>query len=120
MPDFIALDALVGQTAATAPDRIAVIDGERELSYAGLNELIDRVAAAMQADGLAPRDVISICSLSSNRICRDLSRRIARRRRGRALAPSSTPHGFCGDGEGFRRQDTVHGRGHRGGDGSFV
>jgi hypothetical protein len=25
MPDFIALDTLVGQTAATAPDRIAVI-----------------------------------------------------------------------------------------------
>ncbi|MEA2818678.1 MAG: long-chain acyl-CoA synthetase, partial [Bradyrhizobium sp.] len=65
MPDFIALDALVGQTAAIAPDRIAVIDGERRLSYDGLDELIDRVAAAMQADGLQPRDVISICALSS-------------------------------------------------------
>jgi len=31
MPDFIALDALVGQTAATAPHRIAVIDDERQL-----------------------------------------------------------------------------------------
>src|SRR3954447_1014721 len=38
MPDFIALDALVGQTAAIAPDRIAVIDGERRLSYDGLDE----------------------------------------------------------------------------------
>jgi non-ribosomal peptide synthetase component F len=47
MPDFIALDALVGQAAAIAPDRIAVIDGERQLSYAGLNDLIDRTAAAM-------------------------------------------------------------------------
>ena len=33
MPDFMALDALVGQTAAIAPDRVAVIDGERQLSY---------------------------------------------------------------------------------------
>ena len=51
MPDFIALDTLVAQTAAIAPDRIAVIDGERQLSYDGLDELIDRVAAALQADG---------------------------------------------------------------------
>ena len=65
MPDFIALDALVGQTAVNAPDRIAVIDGERQLSYAGLNDLINRVAASLQADGLQPRDVISICALSS-------------------------------------------------------
>jgi long-chain acyl-CoA synthetase len=34
MPDFIALDALVGRTAKTVPDRVAVIDGERKLSYA--------------------------------------------------------------------------------------
>ena len=48
MPDFIALDGLVGQTAAIAPDRIAVIDGERRLSYDGLDELIDRVAAELR------------------------------------------------------------------------
>ena len=65
MPDFITLDALVGQTAARAPSRIAVIDGDRKLSYSGLDDLINRVAASLQADGLAPRDVISICALSS-------------------------------------------------------
>ena len=32
MPDFITLDALVGQTAARAPSRSAVIDGDRKLS----------------------------------------------------------------------------------------
>src|SRR5947209_6376408 len=65
MPEFVALDALVGQTAANAPDRLAVIDDARAVTYDELDELIDRVAAAMQADGLKPRDVISISALSS-------------------------------------------------------
>jgi acyl-CoA synthetase (AMP-forming)/AMP-acid ligase II len=95
MPDFIALDALIEQTAATAPDRIAVIDGERQLSYAGLNDLIDRVAAAMQADGLQPRDVISICALSSIEYVATF---LGALRAGIAvapLAPSSTPQDFA-------------------------
>jgi non-ribosomal peptide synthetase component E (peptide arylation enzyme) len=49
MPDFIALDALVGQTAVNAPDRIAVVDGERQPSYAALDDLINRVAATTTA-----------------------------------------------------------------------
>jgi long-chain acyl-CoA synthetase len=95
MPDFIALDALVGQTAANAPDRIAVIDGERQLSYAGLNDLINRVAASLQTDGLQPRDVISICALSSIEYVATF---LAALRAGVAvapLAPSSTPHDFA-------------------------
>src|ERR1041384_1303258 len=95
MPEFIALDALVGQTAATAPDRLAVIDGERQLNYAGLNDLIDRVAAAMQADGLKPRDVISICALSSIEYVATF---LGALRAGIAVAPlepSSTPDDFA-------------------------
>ena len=95
MPEFIALDALVGQTAATAPDRLAVIDGERALTYDELDELIDRVAAAMQADGLKPRDVISICALSSIEYVATF---LGALRAGIAvapLAPSSTPQDFA-------------------------
>jgi acyl-CoA synthetase (AMP-forming)/AMP-acid ligase II len=95
MPDFIALDALVGQATAIAPDRIAVIDGERQLSYAGLNDLIDRIAAALQADGLVPRDVISICASSS---IEDVAILLGALRAGVAvapLAPSSTPQDFA-------------------------
>jgi long-chain acyl-CoA synthetase len=95
MPDFIALDALVGQTAAIAPDRIAVIDGERQLSYAGLNDLINRVAASLQTDGLQPRDVISICGSSSIEYVATF---LGALRAGIAvapLAPSSTPHDFA-------------------------
>ncbi len=48
MPEFITLDALVRQTAEAAPARIAVIEGSHQISYGGLNALIDRVAAALQ------------------------------------------------------------------------
>jgi acyl-CoA synthetase (AMP-forming)/AMP-acid ligase II len=95
MPDFIALDALVGLTAAIASDRIAVVDGERQLSYDDLDELIDRVAAALQADGLRPRDVISICALSSIEYVATF---LGALRAGVAvapLAPSSTPQDFA-------------------------
>src|ERR1044072_2741979 len=95
MPDFTALDALVGQTAAIAPDRIAVIDGERRLSYGDLDELIDRVAAALQASGLRPRDVISICALSSIEYVATF---LGALRAGVAVAPlaaSWRPHGFA-------------------------
>jgi long-chain acyl-CoA synthetase len=95
MPEFIALDALVGRTAVTAPDRVAVIDGERSLSYHELDQLIDRVAAAMQADGLQPRDVISICALSSIEYVATF---LGALRAGVAvapLAPSSTPDDFA-------------------------
>ena len=95
MPDFITLDALVGQTAARAPSRIAVIDGNRKLDYAGLDDLINRVAASLQADGLAPRDVISICALSSIEY---VAAFLGALRAGVAvapLAPSSTAHDFA-------------------------
>ncbi|ABE41300.1 AMP-dependent synthetase and ligase [Rhodopseudomonas palustris BisB5] len=65
MPDFITLDALVRNTAQARPDRIAVIDGERKLRYAEFDALIDRIAAALQRDGVKPTDAISICALSS-------------------------------------------------------
>src|SRR4051812_11199671 len=95
MPESIALDALVGQTAAIAPDRVAVIDGERALTYDALDQLIDRVAAAMQADGLKPRDVISICALSSIEYVATF---LGALRAGVAvapLAPSLTPQDFA-------------------------
>src|SRR6201991_5144056 len=96
MPDFIALDALVGQTAAIAPDRIAVIDGERQLSYGDLDELIDRVAAALQVDGLQPRDVISICALSSIEYVATFLGALSGGVAVALLAPSATPHDFAG------------------------
>ncbi|MFC0242097.1 class I adenylate-forming enzyme family protein [Rhodopseudomonas telluris] len=95
MPDFITLDALVRNTAQASPDRLAVIDGERQLRYAEFDALIDRVAAALQRDGVKPTDTISICALSSIEYAATF---LAGLRVGVAvapLAPSSTAHDFA-------------------------
>ncbi|WP_022720993.1 class I adenylate-forming enzyme family protein [Rhodopseudomonas sp. B29] len=95
MSDFITLDALVRGTAQSAPDRIAVVDGTRQLRYAEFDALIDRVAAALQRDGVQPTDAISICALSSLEYVAVF---LGALRVGVAvapLAPSSTAHDFA-------------------------
>jgi long-chain acyl-CoA synthetase len=63
--DFGTVAELVAAFAKEAPDRKALIDGERELSYGELNTLIDSIAAKFLAEGLAPQDVIAICAATS-------------------------------------------------------
>lgn len=95
MPDFITLPALIHGYARSKPNHIAIIDGDRRTSYAAFDALIDAVAAAMQADGLGPRDVISICASSSLEYAATF---LGALRAGIAvapLAPSSTPHDFA-------------------------
>lgn len=95
MPDFITLDALVRNTAASKPTKIAVIDVDRQIDYAAFDALIDRIAASLQASGLKPRDAISICALSSIEYAAVF---LGALRVGVAvapLAPSSTPADFA-------------------------
>ena len=95
MSDFIALDALVRDTAAARPAHTAIIDDRRTLSYAEFDALIDGVAAALQADGLKPQDVISICAYSTIEYAATF---LGALRAGIAvapLAPSSTPTDFA-------------------------
>jgi long-chain acyl-CoA synthetase len=94
MPDFITLDALVRDTGQRLPKKTAVIDGERQIDYAAFDDLIDRVAASLQASGLKPQDAISICALSSIEYAATF---LGALRAGIAvapLAPSSTPVDF--------------------------
>ena len=95
MPEFVTLDALVAATARSKPDKIAVIDGDRQLSYAAFNDQINRVTAALQRDGVQPCDSIAICALSSAEYVVTF---LGALRAGVAvapLAPSSTPRDFA-------------------------
>ncbi|MEO9101032.1 MAG: class I adenylate-forming enzyme family protein, partial [Rhodoferax sp.] len=56
---------LIRLHAQAAPDRRAVIDGTRAIGYRELDELMDRVAAALQRDGCRVGDSIAICASSS-------------------------------------------------------
>ena len=58
-PD-IPVHALLDQTAARAPNRIAVIFGGMELTYSELKELSDRFAAALDDMGVKKGDRVAI------------------------------------------------------------
>ncbi len=63
--EFVLISDLVRRTALEAPQRVALFDDERSLSYRGLDDWIDRVAAALQRDGVRARETIAICAVSS-------------------------------------------------------
>jgi long-chain acyl-CoA synthetase len=65
LPEFALISDIVRQTALEAPERIALIDGERSLTYREFDADIDRVAAALQRDGVKPRETIAICAAAS-------------------------------------------------------
>lgn len=63
--DFVPIADLIGAHAAREPRHAALIQGERTLDYASLDALMNRVAAALQRDGIRPRETIAICAANS-------------------------------------------------------
>ena len=55
-----ALGDLPRRTAARVPDRLAITDGDTRLTYAELDALVDRTAAAIQASGLTAGDRLAL------------------------------------------------------------
>jgi long-chain acyl-CoA synthetase len=64
---FTVITELVHEHAQQRPTQTALSDGTQYLTYAELDALTDRVAAALQRDGLKPGDAIGICGMSSVR-----------------------------------------------------
>jgi long-chain acyl-CoA synthetase len=93
--DFGTVSDLLRAHAAERPAHMAVIDGERRVTYAELDALVDRVAASLQRDGLKSADVIAICAPSSIEYVATF---VGGLRAGVAvspLAPSSTAEGLA-------------------------
>jgi acyl-CoA synthetase (AMP-forming)/AMP-acid ligase II len=63
--DFSTIPAVVHQHALLAPARRAMVQGDQVLSYAELDALMDRVAVALQREGLHAGDAIAICAGTS-------------------------------------------------------
>jgi long-chain acyl-CoA synthetase len=63
--DFAALPDLIRAHAAERPDHPAVIEGDRTLTFAALVALMDRVAFALQRDGISSGDSVAICAQTS-------------------------------------------------------
>ena len=66
LPDFETLPDLIASHARARGDATALVCGDACLSYAELDAAMDRVAATLQRDGLAPRDTIAICAHACN------------------------------------------------------
>ena len=63
--EFGLIADLICLHARQAPERLALIDDARQLSYGELDSLMDRVAASLQHGGLQAGDAIAICAASS-------------------------------------------------------
>ena len=60
--DFRALGDIVREHAAARPAHAALVQGETTLTYGALDALMDRVAAALQRDGVLQGQAIALCS----------------------------------------------------------
>ncbi|SFM97017.1 class I adenylate-forming enzyme family protein [Variovorax sp. OV329] len=63
--DFGTIADAIRLHAAARPDNPALRDDEASLSYGQLDALMDRVAAALQRDGLKTGDAVAVCAASS-------------------------------------------------------
>ncbi|HEY2662279.1 MAG TPA: class I adenylate-forming enzyme family protein [Caulobacteraceae bacterium] len=93
--DFGTLPALIGAQAAERPDQVALIHGERFLTYGELDRLMDRVAAGLQRDGVKPRDAIAVCALTSIEYVAVFMGALRAGVAVAPLAPSSTPESLA-------------------------
>ncbi len=63
--EFVTVSELVREYAGRDPRRPALRQDGRSLDYGELDALMDRVASALQRDGVAPQEAIAICAGTS-------------------------------------------------------
>src|SRR5687768_822908 len=63
--EFGTIADLVRLHAAARPGQTAFIQGTRRVSYQELDVLMNRVAAALQRDGIRPGEAIAACAATS-------------------------------------------------------
>ncbi len=63
--EFGTIAELISTHAVETPQATALILGEQRVSFAELDRLMDRVAAALQRDGLVSGEIIAVCARNS-------------------------------------------------------
>ncbi len=64
-PAYRVITELIREHALARPQQPALAQGDVHLTYAGLDALMDRIAASLQRDGLRPGDSIALCADAS-------------------------------------------------------
>jgi long-chain acyl-CoA synthetase len=62
---FRAIADLVREHAWARPSQRAAVQGERSVTWAQVNFMVDRIAASLQRDGVQPKDTVAICASNS-------------------------------------------------------
>jgi acyl-CoA synthetase (AMP-forming)/AMP-acid ligase II len=93
---FESLPDLIRLHAAARPSAAAVADSRCRLDYSQLDQAMDRVAAAMQREGLQPHDAVAICAASSAAYVAVFLGALRAGAVVAPLAPSVTPASFRG------------------------
>ncbi|MGP1283875.1 MAG: AMP-binding protein, partial [Parasphingopyxis sp.] len=62
--EFASFADVIHVHAAERPDDIAIVAGDRRLSFAAFDNYGDRIAAGLQRDGVRSGDAVSICGLN--------------------------------------------------------
>lgn len=62
---FDTLPACIARHARARPQALALADDDASLSYGELDALMDRIAAALQRDGVQPGEAIALCAAAS-------------------------------------------------------
>ncbi len=94
-PAFQSVSDQIRRHARERPTRPALIDGDSRLDYAGLDALVDRVAATLQRQGLRPRDSVAICGHGSLHYAAVFLGALRAGAVVAPLAPSVTPQSFA-------------------------
>ena len=89
--DFGLIADLIGLHAQARPHALALRDSESTLTYAELNAVMDRVAAALQRDGLRAGDAIALCAMPSVRYAAVFLGALRAGVAAAPLAPGATP-----------------------------
>ncbi len=89
--DFGALPDLVRAHARERPDRPALIEGQKTLTYGELAALMERIAFALQRDGVGHGDAVAVCARTSIPYGAAFLGILAAGAAVALLAPSSTP-----------------------------
>jgi acyl-CoA synthetase (AMP-forming)/AMP-acid ligase II len=88
---FGTLADLVRAHGTSQPTKAALIDGKRTINYGELNELMDRIAVALQRDGVGKATVVASCAATSVEHMAVLLGALRAAATIAPLSPSSTP-----------------------------
>lgn len=89
--EFGTIADVIRAQAAEHGDKPALVDAKRTIGYRELDALMDRIAAALQRDGVGPADVAAICATTSAEYGATFFGILRAAATVAPLAPSSTP-----------------------------